>query len=74
MLAEISTDSDVLIDKKKWFLDVPSGIVGVFNGMILSLSVLASGDGGTDDACGRSAFLGAWGDAAVEAGRTTAGY
>ena len=29
---------------------------------------------GTDDACGRCAFIGAWGNATVEAGRTTAGY
>ena len=55
-------------------LDVSSGFEGVPGGMILSPSVLVNGDGGTDDACGRCAFIGAWGDASVEAGRTTAGY
>ncbi len=55
-------------------LDVSSGFEGVPGGMIVSPSVLVNGDGGTDDACGRCAFIGAWGEASVEAGRTTAGY
>jgi hypothetical protein len=51
-------------------LDVPSRIVGVSGGMISSLSVLANGEGEMDDACGQCAFFGAWGDAALEDGRT----
>ncbi len=57
----------VALDPLIWLLDVPSGIVGVSGGMIFSPSVLANGDGGTDDACGRCAFLGAWGGAASAA-------